>query len=433
MTSHDRVVRAVEEYFQNLSIGGGNGTINTEEPIQFGAKVGGFADVVLKANDRFVAIAECKQLGANIENARNQLKSYLSATGTPFGLLAIGTDQSKWQFCENLGEHNFILLTQEKFEEKISNWKPISKSELQDSLSETQDSLRRWKYIASSLAIILCTSILALVLFFFKLNGMAKPILPSYEITPMATIPAGDFWMGSNDINVDNDERPLHKVHLDTFYIDIHEVTNAQYKLFTSANSQWQKDNISKKYHDGNYLKNWEGNNYPKGKENHPVVYISWYAAMAYAKWAGKRLPTEAEWEKAARGGLHDTKYPWGNSIDLKRANHSNFNGIDKTTPVMSYPSNGYGLYDMVGNAWEWCLDEYKIDLYLKSPRRNPIVGGPIRKINHLENSVDRVGRGGYWGNPPKDARISNRWELSPKMTRKGSGFRCASRYSLDN
>ncbi|MYF54875.1 formylglycine-generating enzyme family protein [Candidatus Poribacteria bacterium] len=239
--------------------------------------------------------------------------------------------------------------------------------------------------------------------------------------------------MGSNDINVDNDERPLHKVHLDTFYIDIHEVTNAQYKLFTSANSQWQKDNISKKYHDGNYLKNWEGNNYPKGKENHPVVYISWYAAMAYAKWAGKRLPTEAEWEKAARGDLHDTKYPWGNSIDLKRANHSNFNGIDKTTPVMSYPSNGYGLYDMVGNAWEWCLDEYKIDIYLKSPRRNPIVGGPIRKINHLENSVDRVGRGGYWGNPPKDARISNRWELSPKMTRKGSGFRCVSRYSLDN
>lgn len=117
----------------------------------------------------------------------------------------------------------------------------------------------------------------------------------------MTLIPAGQFLMGSNE--GDSDEKPVHPVYVDAFYMDIYEVTNAEYKKFIDANPQWQKTHIPRAYHDGNYLKSWNDNNYPSGKGNYPVVHVSWYAAVAYAEWVGKRLPTEAEWEKAARAG----------------------------------------------------------------------------------------------------------------------------------
>lgn len=119
----------------------------------------------------------------------------------------------------------------------------------------------------------------------------------------MVLIPAGEFRMGSNDNEAEESEKPVHTVYLDVFYMDVYEVTNAEYKKFIDANPEWGKDRIPDDYHFGNYLKHWDGNNYPSGKGAHPVVHVSWYGAMAYSQWVGKRLPTEAEWEKAARGG----------------------------------------------------------------------------------------------------------------------------------
>lgn len=118
----------------------------------------------------------------------------------------------------------------------------------------------------------------------------------------MVLIPAGEFEMGSTDGT--DAEKPIHTVYVDAFYMDTYEVTNAQYKQFVDANPEWQKGRIPDAYHHSNYLIGWNGNNYPRGKANYPVIGVSWYAAMAYSKWTGKRLPTEAEWEKAARGGL---------------------------------------------------------------------------------------------------------------------------------
>lgn len=184
----------------------------------------------------------------------------------------------------------------------------------------------------------------------------------------MVLIPAGEFLMGSDDVDASGNEGPVHTVYVDAFYIDKYEVTNAQYKQFIDANPQWQKDRIDRTLHDGTYLALWNGNDYPPKRASHPVVYVSWYAAIAYAEWAGKRLPTEAEWEKAARGGLTGKKYPWGDDLDSSKANY-NHNAKD-ITPVGSYPPNGYGLYDMAGNVWEWCLDAYSDDFYARSPTK---------------------------------------------------------------
>ena len=117
--------------------------------------------------------------------------------------------------------------------------------------------------------------------------------------------------MGSADEDARDNEQPVHTVHLDAFYMDVFEVTNAFFKAFVDANPHWQKNLIMDEFHDGDYLLHWSGNNYPSGKGNHPVTFVSWYAAMAYAEWAGKRLPTEAEWEYAARGGVAGKKYPF--------------------------------------------------------------------------------------------------------------------------
>ncbi len=283
----------------------------------------------------------------------------------------------------------------------------------------------------------------------------AKPEPPE----GMVLIPAGSFQMGSDDEEDEearNDEQPVHTVHLDAFYMDIYEVTNAQFKAFVDANPQWQKDQIDARFHSGwqftdarfdnkplQYLSNWDDNNYPTGKANHPVESVSWYAAMAYAEWAGKRLPTEAEWEYAARGGLAGKKYPWGDTITLADANYSEFDenwertgGIDDDTPVGQYAANGYGLYDMAGNVSEWCLDEYDADFYAASENsRNPIAGGEtvqwLREnfrtlaTGNRHTESERVVRSSSWSEGARFIRVAYRNLSAPSSAFVQIGFRC--------
>ena len=245
----------------------------------------------------------------------------------------------------------------------------------------------------------------------------------------MVLIPAGEFRMGSNDAETRSDEKdeiPIHSVYIDAFYMDKYEVTNAEYREFVLANPGWQKSRINGQFHNGDYLKHWNGNDYPIGKANHPVTYVSWYSAMAYAKWKGKRLPTEAEWEKAARGGLSGLKYPWGNTIDSTKANYNRH--IGDTTAVGKYTANGYGLYDMAGNVGEYCLDEYNPGFYALSPSQNPLSGANSVKWvldNYIGINSFRVLRGGSWLSTARYMRVAGRSPTTPSFARSYNGFRC--------
>jgi len=211
----------------------------------------------------------------------------------------------------------------------------------------------------------------------------------------MVLIPAGKFMMGS--AGGDPDERPVHEVELKAFFMEVHEVTNSLYKKFADATGNplpafWQPQ---------------------LDKPDDPVVGVSWYDAQAYAAWAGKRLPTEAEWEYAARGGKSTGNYPWGDRPDSGAANFHSF-GI---APVKSYPSNGYGLYDMTGNVWEWCADWYGNEYYAASSRKNP--SGP-------PEDAKKVLRGGAWYCNANEVRTANRFYATPDAKSFNAGFRCA-------
>jgi formylglycine-generating enzyme len=225
----------------------------------------------------------------------------------------------------------------------------------------------------------------------------------------MNLIPAGKFRMGSNAGRGDDDDKKVyygkvHKVYLDAFYMDVCEVTNVQYKKFMDETG----------YGKPAY---WSDPNY--NTPNNPVVGISWYDAKAYARWAGKRLPTEAEWEKAARGGLVGKIYPWGDDITHDDANYSGTSGNDKweyTSPVGSFAPNGYGLYDMGGNAWEWCADWYDESYYASSPKSNP--AGP-------SSGENRVIRGGSFIFNMQYMRVAFRHYSIPMFCTTDIGFRC--------
>lgn len=255
----------------------------------------------------------------------------------------------------------------------------------------------------------------------------------------MDLIPAGEFIMGSPDADPRDYEHPLHNVYTDAFCMDVHTVTNASYKAFVDANPHWEKDRIYQGYAEG-YLRHWHDNNYPEGEAEHPVIFVSWHAAMAYAKWLGKRLPTEAEWEKAARGGLEGKKFSWGDTLpdgtqcnfadkntNYKWSNMDVDDGFKHTAPVGSYPANGYGLFDMTGNVWEWCLDAYHYH-FTNSPRRNPIGGAErIADVvdNHREIRTERVYRGGSLEEDERFLRIEFRSNYPPWNTEHNLGFRC--------
>lgn len=268
---------------------------------------------------------------------------------------------------------------------------------------------------------------------------LALPAMRSAHANPtaappegMVLIPAGEYQRGSTsrDPESRNDEWPVRAVHIDAFYMDTHEVTNSDFQRFVLANPQWQKSRISRNLHNGRYLDHWIGNDYPSGKADHPVVYVSWYAAVAYAKWAGKRLPTEAEWEKAARGGKAELKYPWGNTIEASQANYNR--QIEDTTAVGRYSANGYGLYDVAGNVYEWCLDVYRSDFYGSSSRPNPLAG--VNTLAGVDTLLDDflhrknpcVLRGGAWDSKARDLRVAHRFRFPPSHANNAFGFRCA-------
>lgn len=259
---------------------------------------------------------------------------------------------------------------------------------------------------------------------------------PEKETPPpkgMALIPAGEFQIGSNDAEADDDEQPVRTVYVDAFYMDETEVTNAQFKEFVLENRHWQKNRIDGRFHNGRYLWDWNGNNYPPGRGKHPVFNVSWYAAMAYSKWAGKRLPTEAEWERAARGGLVDKRYPHGNTLTPRDANYGN--NVKDTTTVGRYLANGYGLYDMAGNVSEWCLDDYNDRFYFTFPQegvaRNPLSGTNtiqwiLDNFRDVNVDVSRVRRGGTWFNTAGESvRVADRDDSKPKHAFRVIGFRC--------
>jgi len=238
--------------------------------------------------------------------------------------------------------------------------------------------------------------------------GIVATQVSSQDGMVLVYIPAGEFMMGASDydLNATNDEKPRHKVFLDAFWIDRTEVTNTQYVLCVNAGAcrgplSYRSYNRSNYYDDPQYA-------------NFPVIDISWDDANSYCKWADRRLPSEAEWEKAARG-TDGRIYPWGANIDCTKANYQNCTG--DTTMVGNYPSGAspYGALDMAGNVWEWVSSVYKT---------YPYIAGDGRE--NLSSRETRVLRGGAWGNQASDVRAALRYDMNPNYRIYHTGFRCA-------
>lgn len=217
----------------------------------------------------------------------------------------------------------------------------------------------------------------------------------------MAYVPAGKFTMGSDRVD---DERPPHEVYLDAYYIDKYEVANSLYNVCVEIGICRLPSDI-RHFSDPKYA-------------NHPVVYVDWEMAQRYCEWRGIHLPTEAEWEKAARG-TDDRLYPWGNAISCEQANYANC--VGDTTDVGKYQSGAspYGIYDMGGNVWEWVADWYLSDYYqiLESSFSNP--QGP-------SFGEDKTKRGGDWNDESIWLIVSKREHSSASYYSKTTGFRCA-------
>lgn len=283
------------------------------------------------------------------------------------------------------------------------------------------------------------------------------------KLADMVWIPKGKFWMGNAEFP---DAKPIHQVEVEGFWMDQTEVTNAQFTRFVQSNSYVT---YAEEPHDGlpagsfvfsplageeqqsnswwTFVKgaDWR---HPQGrnssidnKETHPVVHVSWHDATVYCQWADKRLPTEAEWEYAARGGLDRKRYPWGDNLLLASQWQANIwqglfpqankveDGFHETAPVASFPANGYGLHDMSGNVWEWIADWYRPDYYSISPQLNPQGATQQDSFDPYEPGVaKRVQRGGSFLCSDQYCsryRLGSRGKGEPISAALHVGFRC--------
>ncbi|MDR0335643.1 MAG: formylglycine-generating enzyme family protein [Planctomycetaceae bacterium] len=300
-------------------------------------------------------------------------------------------------------------------------------------------------------------------------------------MAPMVTLSGGSFQMGNNNA-MEHDQKPLHLVRLEPFRMDCHEVTNRQFHLFV----QETKYQTIAEQRGWSYVFDFERKVWmrmvgvcwwnPSGKNPHggansanvvamydfPVVHVTWEDAQAFCYWSGKRLPSEAEWEYAAKGGYVDALYPWGNQRQINGRFMANYwqgwypnensvaDGFLLSSPVTSFPANQYGLYDLGGNVWEWCGDRYRADYYRRSPLDNPLGPSPeesdsasitlfrVRKENgrYVEEEYEgvkeipfRVLRGGSFlsaENGDAGYRTAARGYQPQSLSFSDVGFRCA-------
>jgi iron(II)-dependent oxidoreductase len=229
---------------------------------------------------------------------------------------------------------------------------------------------------------------------------LTKKDLP--QVSGMTYITEGEFIMGAK--NGEKDERPVHRVYVAGFYMDKGELTNREYQKFLEATGR-RTPNF------------W--NDVDLNKPELPVIGVIWQDAEAYCKWVGKRLPTEVEWEKAARG-IDGRKYPWGNNYDNQYANsYGERDGFQFAAPVNSFSSgiSPFEVLNMAGNVWEWCADWYAEDCYTRTKHDT---------FQGQDHGQLRVVRGGSWEDPASKLRTTNRYAAEPSYSAYNLGFRCA-------
>lgn len=263
------------------------------------------------------------------------------------------------------------------------------------------------------------------------------------EVDGMVRLAGGEYLMGTPRPSPD-DQRPVHRVQVEPFWIDATHVTNDQFAEFvadtayrTTAEERGWSLTFNRKLGSWDEMPgvNWQHptgkDSSLAGKENYPVVHVSWYDAVAYAAWAKKRLPTEAEYEFAARGGLNDAPYAWGRELTPKNQLLANYwqgkfpltnlqqDGYLEVSPTKKFPTNRYGLYDMSGNVCSWCIDWYAADAYGRHLKANPT--GP-------DSGTERVLRGGSWHSTAEKGaglHVGDRDHAKPDETSSQIGFRC--------
>jgi sulfatase modifying factor 1 len=259
--------------------------------------------------------------------------------------------------------------------------------------------------------------------------------MPDEVVPQFVRVPAGEFIMGADD--GDEDERPAHRVYLDAYYISVHAVTNGHYVEFVNATGhpspavrelpRFVTPAIEPMFRELSAPYTWRDGIAPRERYQHPVALVSFNDANAYCAWLAQRLgravrlPTEAEWERAARGRLELKRYPWGDDIDSSRANFLPDPALKRhrgTRPVGCYPPNGFDLFDMSGNVWEWVADWYRADAYRDGELRNPH-GPPAGAL--------RILRGGSWvTHDVSQLRCAHRHKVPPDTYAYSIGFRVA-------